>query len=48
MYKYLACTYAVCIYTLCMPSALGGQTRALTLLKPELEMVVGHHMGAVN
>ena len=47
MFKYLACTYA-CMYTLCMPGALGGQTRALALLKPELEMVVGHHMGAVN
>lgn len=47
MYKYLACTYA-CMYTLCTPGALGGQTRALAFPKQGLDVVVGHHMGAVN
>ena len=38
----------VCLCTVCMPDAHGGQRRALDLLKLELQMVVNHCVGARN
>lgn len=35
----------VCIDTMCMPGAHGGQKKASNPLELELEKVVGHHAG---
>lgn len=48
---YLMCVSVLraCMYTTCMPSAHGGQTRMSDLLEPELRMMIeSHHVCTGN
>lgn len=42
----------MCVYhthtSMCMPSSLEGQKKALGFLELELQIVMGHHVGAKN
>ena len=38
----------VCMCTMCMPGAHGGQKRALDLLELQLWMLESHHVGVTN